>query len=129
MKCSSEVIYNTYFAKIMDRHTNSKDLFRYMVESITINETRGEIGSIVYLVLHSLFGVRREHIMAGKELTCDEQELNDVIKRINSHEPIQYILQEAEFYGRLFYVNKDVLIPRPETELLVKEVIDHVSDK
>ena len=100
-----------------------------MVNSITINESAGEIGSIVYLVLHSLFGVRREQIMAGKELTYDETELNDIIKRINNYEPIQYILQEAEFYGRLFYVNKDVLIPRPETELLVKEVIDFVNDK
>jgi release factor glutamine methyltransferase len=112
----------------MDKRANSKELFRYMVSSITINESSGEIESIVYLLLHSLFGVRREHVMAGKELTYDEAELNDVLRRINRHEPIQYILQEAEFYGRLFYVNKDVLIPRPETELLVKEVIDYAKD-
>lgn len=99
-----------------------------MVSSITIKESVGEIESIVYLVLHSLFGVRREQIMMNKELTYDEGELDDIIKRINNHEPIQYILQEAEFYGRLFYVNKDVLIPRPETELLVKEVIDYVGN-
>ena len=111
----------------MDKHTNSKELFRYMVGSITINETAGEIESIVYLVLHSLFGVRREHIMTNKELTYDEAELDDIIKRINSYEPIQYILQEAEFYGRLFYVNKHVLIPRPETEFLVRHIISFVK--
>ncbi|HET9131457.1 MAG TPA: HemK family protein methyltransferase, partial [Terriglobia bacterium] len=98
-----------------------------MVSSITIKESVGEIESIVYLVLHSLFGVRREHIMMNKALTYDEEELNEIIKRINDHEPIQYILQEAEFYGRLFYVNKDVLIPRPETELLAREVVDYVG--
>lgn len=113
----------------MDKHTNSKELLRYIVRSITINESAGEIESIAYLVLHSLFGVRREHIMAGKELTYDDQDLDDIIGRINSYEPIQYILQEAEFYGRLFYVNKDVLIPRPETELLVKEVIEYAKDE
>ena len=100
-----------------------------MVTSITISESPGEIESIAYLVLHSLFGVRREQIMMNKELTYDEDELSEIIKRINNHEPIQYILQEAEFYGRLFYVNEDVLIPRPETELLVKEVINHARDK
>jgi release factor glutamine methyltransferase len=111
------------------KNTNSKELFRYIVTSITLNESAGEIESIVYLVLHSLFGVRREHIMAGKELRYDEQELNDIIQRINNYEPIQYILQEAEFCGRLFYVNRDVLIPRPETELLVKEVIDYAKNE
>jgi release factor glutamine methyltransferase len=71
--------------------------------------------------------LRREHIMTNKELTYEESELNDIVNRINNHEPIQYILQEAEFYGRLFYVNRDVLIPRPETELLVREVISFVK--
>lgn len=85
--------------------------------------------SIVYLVLHSLFGVRREHVMMNKELTYDEAELESIIKRINSNEPIQYILQEAEFYGRLFFVDKNVLIPRPETELLVNEVVNFVKDQ
>src|SRR5690349_10912251 len=106
----------------MDMHSNSKDLFHRMMGSITIDESIGEKEAIVYLVLHSLFGLRRESVMINKELTYDETELNDIIKRINNYEPIQYILQEAEFYGRLFYVNKDVLIPRPETELLVREV-------
>jgi release factor glutamine methyltransferase len=100
-----------------------------MVESITIDESRGEIESIVYLVLHSLFGLRREHVMVDKEVTYDESELNQIIMRINNHEPIQYILNEAEFFGRLFYVNEDVLIPRPETELLVREVIRYVGDR
>jgi release factor glutamine methyltransferase len=100
-----------------------------MVSSISIDEAISEKEAIVYLVLHSLFGVRREHIIAGKELTYDEAELDEIIKRINNHEPIQYILQEAEFYGRLFYVNKNVLIPRPETELLVREVIEYIKNR
>ncbi|MEI9918882.1 MAG: peptide chain release factor N(5)-glutamine methyltransferase [Bacteroidota bacterium] len=112
----------------MDQHTNSKELFKYMVSCITLKESQGEIESIVYLVMHSIFGLRREHIIAEKQVTYDDVELNDIIKRINSYEPIQYILQEAEFYGRLFYVSKDVLIPRPETELLVEEVIRHAKN-
>lgn len=109
----------------MEKQTNSKDLFRRMVSDITIAESRGEVESIVYLIMHSLFGVRREQIMAGKIITYDESELKEIIRRINQNEPVQYILQEAEFCGRLFFVDKSVLIPRPETELLVREVLDH----
>lgn len=113
----------------MENHTNSKDLFRRMVSGITIAESVGEKESIVYLIMHSLFGIRREQIMVGKEVTYDEKELEEVIGRINSNEPVQYILQEAEFCGRLFFVDRNVLIPRPETELLVREVIDYARDR
>jgi release factor glutamine methyltransferase len=116
-------------AKIMEKRTNSKDLFRRMVSGITIAESSGEVESIAYLVMHSLFGILREQIMAGKEVTYDEKELEEIITRVNSNEPIQYILQEAEFYGRLFYVDRNVLIPRPETELLVREVLDHTRGR
>src|SRR5690348_16871308 len=111
----------------MEKHTNSKELFRRMVEGVTIQESKGEIESIVYLVMHSVFGLRREHIMTGKEITYDEKELEEIIGRVNSNEPVQYILQEGEFYGRLFYVDKNVLIPRPETEILIREVLNYVK--
>lgn len=109
----------------MEKHANSKEVFRLLLSGITIAESKGEIESIAYLVLHSLFGMRREHVMAGKELTYDDAELTDIISRINKNEPIQYILQEAEFFGRLFFVDKNVLIPRPETEILIREVLKY----
>jgi release factor glutamine methyltransferase len=48
----------------------------------------------------------------------------DAIERRLAGEPIQYITGEAEFYGLPFHVNRDVLIPRPETELLVERAIE-----
>lgn len=50
------------------------------------------------------------------------------IERLKNNEPIQYILENQEFMGFNFYVDKNVLIPQPDTENLVEEVIN-ISEK
>jgi release factor glutamine methyltransferase len=108
--------------------TNSKELFHDLVGRITLKEEPDEIHSMIYLLLEKVLGLTRGQIMSKKIIKeVDSAFLNDAVNRINRHEPIQYILGEADFYGRVFQVNPSVLIPRPETELLVNEIISFIK--
>ncbi|MDF0667473.1 MAG: peptide chain release factor N(5)-glutamine methyltransferase [Nitrospira sp.] len=62
---------------------------------------------------------RRDQAVSGEDLTRAES----VVSRRMVHEPLQYILGTQEFCGLDFQVNSAVLIPRPETELLVQAVV------
>ncbi len=53
----------------------------------------------------------------------DLSQCRELVKRRSTGEPVAYILGEKEFYGLSFKVNKDVLIPRPETEHIVDETL------
>lgn len=59
-------------------------------------------------------------------LVCED--ILSMAERRAGGEPLSYILGEAEFYGRPFAVGKGVLVPRPETELLVEEMLRYVRE-
>lgn len=62
------------------------------------------------------------------ELTVTQKEKWDAaVVRLLQNEPLQYVLNEAWFYGQKFYVDKNVLIPRPETEELVDWIVENHS--
>ncbi|HET9055083.1 MAG TPA: HemK family protein methyltransferase, partial [Cyclobacteriaceae bacterium] len=110
---------------------NSKDLFRDLRKRITRVEELSETDSMLYLLLESLVNISRADVMAQKTISLTPEErarLEAVIGRVNNHEPIQYILGKAHFYGHEFLVNPSVLIPRPETELLVDEILKTTPD-
>jgi release factor glutamine methyltransferase len=110
---------------------NSKTLFKDFIDSIKAEESRSEIESIASITFESLFGLSKVDILAEREIHDQKliDRLSEVTARLNQHEPIQYILGEALFFGRCFRVNKSVLIPRPETEELVRVVATHIRKR
>ncbi|TLS50642.1 peptide chain release factor N(5)-glutamine methyltransferase [Paenibacillus antri] len=78
------------------------------------------------LLLQYVLGVTRTKLLAIWSDAIDEdafERLWALLQRRAAGEPVQYIMGEAYFYGRRFAVDKTVLIPRPETELLAERVL------
>ncbi|MET0391630.1 MAG: peptide chain release factor N(5)-glutamine methyltransferase [Chitinophagaceae bacterium] len=87
---------------------------------------QGEAAAISDWVMEHLTGVRKTQRIGRRqqELTPQQQSgLEDCLQRLLMHEPVQYVLGEAWFCGFRFYVDRRVLIPRPETEELVEWII------
>lgn len=81
----------------------------------------GEAQAIIRLVLEVKFGLSLTDIYTGKvnEISRDAaEELDKIMQRLASSEPVQYVLGMETFCGRSFKVAPGVLIPRPETEVL-----------
>ena len=105
---------------------NAKVVFQEIVDLITLQEDQDEIHGMVQILLEHSLGISKTDVMAGKVVSVTpemEHRLQNYVDRINRHEPVQYVVGEAYFYGRKFQVNPSVLIPRPETEELIGMVL------
>ncbi len=82
------------------------------------------------LMLAKILNCKRLDLYLSFDRPLDEQETGlyrEFIRRRSKFEPLQYILGSVEFYGLEFKVDKSVLIPRPETEILVETVLNSVE--
>src|SRR5215218_2727398 len=89
-----------------------------------------EASNIASLVLENITGLSKIDRLTKKEERLIVQQLHrltEIHHRLLKHEPIQYALGDAHFYGLKLFVDKHVLIPRPETEELVDWIIKDVK--
>ena len=95
--------------------------------------SRSEALHIFSLVIENITGKDRRQQNNEEIILTDSaaQQFHDIKKRLLTQEPLQYILNEAWFYDIPFYVDGNVLIPRPETEELVDWIIkdNHSNSK
>jgi release factor glutamine methyltransferase len=90
----------------------------------------GEAAAMADLVMENITSANRDLRATNKEETLNVKQLHkltEIEQRLKKHEPVQYILQQSWFYKLPFFVDKSVLIPRPETEELVDWIIKDVK--
>ena len=104
-----------------------RDLISTGTETISQAFPEREAREMVLMFLqHSIGVTRHTHILEPSFEVSDDAAVEAIgaFERMAVGEPIQYIIGKAYFYDREFMVTPDVLIPRPETELLVREALN-----
>lgn len=99
------------------------DLIKKLTEIMPFEQACSE----AEILLEFISGYKKKDFLINKELklsTEQQSALDNLLKkRFERRIPVQYLTQKAYFMGEEFYVDENVLIPRPETELLVEEVL------
>ena len=108
-----------------------KALIDEAVAVLLVSYPEREAKQMVYECLESIAGTgKHTHILEPAYEVSDDVAVKalESFRRMAAGEPLQYVLGYAYFYGRRFSVSPDVLIPRPETELLCRYVLDRHGD-
>lgn len=107
-----------------------KELYLYGAEKLK-NAGVPEAELDARLLLEAVCHTTRNDMLLYPDKEVDEKQRENYVNYIQKREqriPLQYILGRQEFMGMEFYVNKDVLIPRQDTEILVEEAMKHLHD-
>ena len=84
------------------------------------------------IILSNLLKKQREKLITNSEEKVSRSivdNFNRLITRRSKREPLAYILKKKEFWSKIFFVNRNTLIPRPETELLCESIIKTLKNK
>jgi release factor glutamine methyltransferase len=99
-----------------------KDLLKETIQKFKEKGITSPVIDAEIIISHSL-NIERYQLVTDNFRNLTSEELKSITKKIQRRlkfEPVAYIIKEKEFYSLNFFVNKNVLIPRPETELLIE---------
>lgn len=101
-------------------------IFHEIKRILQRNYSESEAMALAKLLLVEVFGFSTLELYGGKDKVISEKDrglLADILLRLQQNEPIQYIIGVETFCGLSFEVDKNVLIPRPETQELVEWIV------
>ncbi len=103
-----------------------KDLRNYILNELRVFYPEQETEAITSLILKTHFGIDRLHFLLDSGQIVSSRTANiirDICDELKTGMPVQYVLGETSFYNCIIKVNKETLIPRPETEEMVDLII------
>ncbi|AQG79718.1 peptide chain release factor N(5)-glutamine methyltransferase [Spirosoma montaniterrae] len=108
----------------------AKPLYERLQKNITAYPPE-EAREMAFMLLDHYFGLRKTDVLTDKPLPPNRTEPDwfKVLERLNRQEPIQHVIGTTIFCGLEFEVSPDVLIPRPETEDLVRLIMHDFADR
>ena len=83
------------------------------------------------IIINHVLDINTEKLYSNLFQECTSKDYENIQKILKKRElriPLPYIIQKCHFFGRTFHINSGVLIPRPETELLIERSIEYISN-
>ena len=102
------------------------DIFLFFKKELADISNSREIFNWAYITINNLFGYDRANCIVNQNQKISLQQrrkIKRIVSQLKKNKPIQYILEECVFFDLKFKINSSVLIPRPETEELVKWIL------
>ena len=112
------------------RVVNIRDLYNYGRDNLKQSQIE-DYDLIAKLIIEHVCKIDKNTILVHEDDEVDKEKCfvyRESIDQICKGKPVQYVINKQEFMGLNFYVDEDVLIPQPDTEILVEEVISEYKD-
>ena len=111
-----------------DKPLTLSELYKELKQNLNSSEASKE----AQIILESTLNIEYKEVISNGDLPITRSQLKKIYEirdKRNTGLPLAYILEEAYFMDMKLFVNEDVLIPRPETELLVEKVLEEIKKR